>query len=93
MALRRRPVGESPNHPPVPWLKTVVLNGAGKVGTDPGRCGPGRWAMAELASAVRSAERCSACIRTRVFPMHWDESEIPVYCPGGARRIGSMNPV
>ena len=25
--------GESPNHPPVPWLKTVVLNGAGKVGT------------------------------------------------------------
>jgi RNA-directed DNA polymerase len=25
--------GESSNHPPVPWLKTVVLNGAGKVGT------------------------------------------------------------
>jgi hypothetical protein len=25
--------GEPPNHPPVPWLKTVVLNGAGKVGT------------------------------------------------------------
>jgi len=25
--------GESPNHPPVPWLKTVVLNGAGKAGT------------------------------------------------------------
>src|SRR5271166_5636993 len=25
--------GESSNHPPVPRLKTVVLNGAGKVGT------------------------------------------------------------
>jgi len=25
--------GESSNHPPVLWLKTVVLNGAGEVGT------------------------------------------------------------
>jgi len=24
--------GESSNHPPVLWLKTVVLNGAGKAG-------------------------------------------------------------
>ena len=50
--------GESPNHPPVPWLKTVVLNGAGKVGTGSrqvwtGEMGDGR----ELASAVRSAEK------------------------------------
>ena len=31
-ALRR----EASNHPPLHWLKTVVANGAGKVGTDPG---------------------------------------------------------
>ena len=67
--------GESPNHPPVPWLKTVVLNGAGKVGTGSrqvwtGEMGDGR----ELASAVRSAERCSAGIRTRACTMSWDES-------------------
>jgi len=67
--------GESSNHPPVPWLKTVVLNGAGKVGTRSRQVwiremGDGR----ELASAVGSAERGSAGIRTRACTMSWDES-------------------
>ena len=67
---------EASNHSPVPWLKTVVLNGVRK-GVTLITSGVGRederWAW-EWSSAVRSVEMNTGDIKTGVSSPSRDES-------------------
>jgi hypothetical protein len=86
--------GAISNRPPVPWLKTVVLNGVGEVETLISAgvgWGDGRWSKAGLCRLKRR----NLFRRHQNRGLHDVPGSVwgsPVYCPGGVRRIGSMNP-
>ena len=85
--------GEAPNRPQLHWLKTVVVNVVGKsrglTAAGVGREDE-RWAdLALCRGRVESASRRRNQGRAKVLGSAWG---IPVYCPGGVRRTGSMIP-
>jgi len=62
-------------------------------GWDRVRCGPGRWAMGRKALCRLKRRKLIRWHLNRglVFALGWAWG-LPVYCPGGVRRAGSMSP-
>ena len=85
--------GEVLNHPQVHWLKTVVLNVVGKGAARSRQVWVGKMSDGREFSAVdvsKAVRRCRNQDRPIVLGSAWGK---PVYCPGGIRHIGSMNPI
>ena len=84
--------GEVPNHPQLHWLKTVVVNVVGDVAARLRQVRAGKMSDGRKPSAVDASKgwrRRRNQGRANVLGSAWG---IPVYCPGGVRRTGSMIP-
>jgi hypothetical protein len=85
--------GEVLNRPQLHWLKTVVVSVVGKVAAGPWQVWVGEMSDGyNVSSAVdvsKPFRRCRNQGRSLVLGRAWGS---PVYCPGGIRHTGSMNP-
>ena len=85
--------GEASNRPQLHWLKTVVVNVAGKGATRSRQVWVGKMSDGRKSSAVDVSKAGQMTIETGVAPSSWDESGgYPFTAQAVVRHIGSMSP-
>jgi hypothetical protein len=86
--------GQALNRPQLHWLKTVVVSVVGKVAARPRQVWVGEMSDGCSWSSAVDVSKCEKTMskpgqRSGPGRRAWG---LPVYCPGGIRHRGSMNP-